>query len=723
MRIFKSKQIQLSKPAKHRILFIVQEFTAGGAAFLAIKWIRKLIEHYDIDLMIVGPLETKMLAELPAAVSVVGTNLSSFKLRYFHKLHAWSPLGAIPFMRQLRKLPSLNKDYHAVLATSILASWQACVSYILARSDKKILFLVDEALASYQHALPQNKNITELSIQVTDDVVSVSKSLFDGMAAHCNVLKNKQFEVIRPIVEIQNTAYPHEVKVLPRDKTIVLTIARLEPGKQLLESLYIHHALKQEGVDFRWYILGKGSLENTLKNEIKRLGMEEHFILAGFQRNVADWLKQCDIFALLSASEGCPTVIMEALQLNCPVISTDVHGADEIITHEQTGIIVPNNADTIKQQLSRLILNRDLRETLKNNLVQQAFKPDTESDLRKLLKMIEEPQMPASAAPAVTILIPTYNQDTYLDRAISSALMQDFGEMEVIVIDDASSDHTESICQKWLNNPRFKYFRNTKNLGRIKNYQHALRDLACGDWVLMLDGDDYLSDAGFIKAAWQSAQRHADQGVLFIQAGHRVQYTDHSRPNVDILPAIGTDEAIIYPGQYPKFVFETGFFTHLGILFNRDAAIKNGCYIANISSTDMESFLRLSLQGPVILLNKIAGCWTQHGNNASSNVPVNEIAANVRIFREIADLAIREGLIPASELNQPLTRYEAQTLAHLFLCTIGKTTHHPLDTLRLIPICISINPYLLFNSILLKAAARSLIPLFIYMFKKYTGKL
>lgn len=708
----------MSKPVKQRILFIVQEFTSGGAAYLCIKWIRRLIAHYDIDLMIIGPHEAKTLAELPAAVAVFNADSSGLTSPgYMDRLRARSALGALPLLMRRTEFIPLGREYHAVLGTSILASWQACTAYALARSGKKILFLVDEALANHPQELPRKKEAVELSIQVSDTIVSVSRSLFNSMSEKCMALKGKPLEVIRPIVEMQSARHAQDMQVLPHDKPVILTVARLEPGKQILESLYIHHALMQKGIDFRWYIVGKGSLEAIIRSEIKRLGMEEYFILAGFQHNVADWLNQCDVFALLSVSEGCPTVIMEALHCGCPVISTEVHGADEMIIHGQTGIIVPNDESAIKMQLSRLVLDRSLRENFRQHLLRHPFELNPESDLERLITMIETPkEIPAK--PAVTILIPTCNQDIYIDRAISSALMQDFSALEVIVIDDASTDNTESICQKWLHDSRFRYVRNPRNLGRVRNYQYGLRDLASGDWVLMLDGDDYLTDAGFIKTAWHALQSHPGPDVVFVQAGHRVQYSDHSQPDINILPAIDTDEAIIQPGQYPKFVFETGFFTHLGILFNRDAAINNDCYSAPISSTDMDSFLRLSLQGQVILLNRVAGCWSQHGNNASANVPVNQIAENIRVFRDVAALAINRGLISAAEINPPLSRYEAQTLAYLFYCTIGKTTHHPLDTLRLIPIIISINPYLLFNFTLLKAAARTFIHLLIRRLKK-----
>jgi glycosyltransferase involved in cell wall biosynthesis len=336
--------------------------------------------------------------------------------------------------------------------------------------------------------------------------------------------------------------------------------------------------------------------------------------------------------------------------------------------------------------------------------------------------MIDSPQVNSetccATAPFVSILIPTYNQANLIDKAISSALMQDFSAFEVIVIDDTSSDGTEAVCQKWLTDPRFRYVRNPVNLGRVANYRHALYDLALGDWALMLDGDDYLTDPSFIRSAWETAQRYQDNGIVFVQAGHRVHFLDGSRIDVDILPEIDSDEILLKSGEYLRFVYEKSFFTHLGILFNRSAAIKNACYTANISSSDMVSFLGLSLQGSVVLMNKIAGCWVQHGNNTSANLPVKDIADNVKIFRDIADIAIKNGLISKSYINPALTKYEAQTLAFLFASSIDKTSYHPLDVLRLIPMVITINPNLIFNLTLIKASLRCFIKLTIVLVKR-----
>ena len=59
----------------------------------------------------------------------------------------------------------------------------------------------------------------------------------------------------------------------------------------------------------------------------------------------------------------------------------------------------------------------------------------------------------------VTIMIPTYNQAKYISKAIESALNIDYSNIEVIVSDDCSTDNTEEVISKYLEDNRFKYIK------------------------------------------------------------------------------------------------------------------------------------------------------------------------------------------------------------------------------------------------------------------------
>ncbi len=84
----------------------------------------------------------------------------------------------------------------------------------------------------------------------------------------------------------------------------------------------------------------------------------------------------------------------------------------------------------------------------------------------------------ASDAPAVTIGIPVYNGERYLEEAIRSTLAQTREDLELVISDNASTDRTAEICRDYaLRDTRLRYFRNPVNLGAAPNYnivfQHA----------------------------------------------------------------------------------------------------------------------------------------------------------------------------------------------------------------------------------------------------------
>ena len=103
--------------------------------------------------------------------------------------------------------------------------------------------------------------------------------------------------------------------------------------------------------------------------------------------------------------------------------------------------------------------------------------------------------------PKVSIMIPTYNRAHFLAEAIESALMQDYPNLEVIVSDNASTDNTRECVQRYLTDPRFRYYRNDENLGSSANYERLLYEYAAGVYGQYLTDDDVLLQrlAEFLK--------------------------------------------------------------------------------------------------------------------------------------------------------------------------------------------------------------------------------
>ena len=101
--------------------------------------------------------------------------------------------------------------------------------------------------------------------------------------------------------------------------------------------------------------------------------------------------------------------------------------------------------------------------------------------------------------PLVSIGLPTYNRADLLDRALKSLVSQDYPNVELIVLDNASTDHTEAVCSKYMGSYAFVYYhRNATNVGPFGNFEQVLK-LARGEFFMWASDDDLWEVYDFYK--------------------------------------------------------------------------------------------------------------------------------------------------------------------------------------------------------------------------------
>lgn len=99
-------------------------------------------------------------------------------------------------------------------------------------------------------------------------------------------------------------------------------------------------------------------------------------------------------------------------------------------------------------------------------------------------------QMARVNAPLVTVVLPVFNGAAFIARALASILQQSHRELEVLVIDNASTDDTPRILETFRRkDPRIRFLRNEANLGLPASLNRGLRE-ARGEFVARMDGDD-----------------------------------------------------------------------------------------------------------------------------------------------------------------------------------------------------------------------------------------
>lgn len=157
---------------------------------------------------------------------------------------------------------------------------------------------------------------------------------------------------------------------IPRDKTILGFIGRLDEQKGIVPFIKEFAKHKEEFNDCRILLVGNGSQEGEVKNLIKELELEELFILAGFQNDVYKFYPIIDVFFLPSLYEGLPMVLLEAIAFKKAIVSMDVGNISEVIKDGQTGILIESEN---REEFINSLINVKGNEEVQNKLGVNAF--------------------------------------------------------------------------------------------------------------------------------------------------------------------------------------------------------------------------------------------------------------------------------------------------------------------------------------------------------------
>jgi glycosyltransferase involved in cell wall biosynthesis len=145
----------------------------------------------------------------------------------------------------------------------------------------------------------------------------------------------------------------------PDAMPVVLSAARLIADKGIDVLLEAAAQVPQA----RFVIAGEGPERDALLAQIRRLGLGDRVSLLGWRRDVRALLAASNLFVLPSRNEGFPISLLEALACGTPIIASRIGGIPEMITHEQTGLLVPvDDPAALADAISAMLASATMRE-------------------------------------------------------------------------------------------------------------------------------------------------------------------------------------------------------------------------------------------------------------------------------------------------------------------------------------------------------------------------
>lgn len=192
----------------------------------------------------------------------------------------------------------------------------------------------------------------------------------------------------------------------------------------------------------------------------------------------------------------------------------------------------------------------------------------------------------------VTVIILTYNKAHLISESIQSVFAQKFTNVEIIVIDDASTDNTKDYLAPFLKNKQIRLIQNKNNIGISKSRNYGV-SLAKGKFVAMLDGDDVWLDCDKLTKQVEYLEENPECGAV---GTWLIQIDEYGR-NVKKIAYKEKDEFL------RKSILYRNPIAHSSVLFRRDIVQSVGGYDNSLATMeDHDLWLKIGVHNTIATL-------------------------------------------------------------------------------------------------------------------------
>jgi glycosyltransferase involved in cell wall biosynthesis len=203
--------------------------------------------------------------------------------------------------------------------------------------------------------------------------------------------------------------------------------------------------------------------------------------------------------------------------------------------------------------------------------------------------------------PLISVIIPTYNRARFVVKAIDSVLNQKFTDYEIIVIDDGSTDDTQTVLVPYSNNIRYIY---QENAGVSAARNTGIKK-ASGEWISFLDSDDewkedYLSTQMAQIKQYPNALIYMTNATSISPNGERSNFFSA----IGILENFDGDQSLYIKRPLNLIVKHSATFLQSTIL-RKNTLINVGLFDTSLSiAEDLDIISRAALQGTLVIIRK-----------------------------------------------------------------------------------------------------------------------
>lgn len=321
----------------------------------------------SFDRVFLFSYEPESGAGLPDRVTLIAPERALSKRWYMF----WLPIAKRQYIQQCSVLRVMQMD--------------GCIPAVLARWLYRVPFVATFGYKYSEFALLKNRHtfsgimrwIEALGVRTATTIIFTTEELRAYLLKRFGPWVGPKLLPIPNGVDTRQFAPAGE-----RDPHTLLFVGRLEEQKNLFALLEAVAQLPERD-SLRLVWIGRGSLENALKQRARELGVSLTIIARVDNADLPPYYQKAGVFTLVSLIEGMPKALIEAMSAGCACVVSDCDGNRVLIEHEVSGLVVGTDAESIAKGIASVIHDPALRIRLGNAAREKVI---AHYDVRQLLE-------------------------------------------------------------------------------------------------------------------------------------------------------------------------------------------------------------------------------------------------------------------------------------------------------------------------------------------------